>query len=158
MKNMAKDLAIALAIGVCLRIFFINMVHVDGHSMDPTLHDGQYLLAEKVSLWFGQYPDYKDIVIVTDVDIPNEENGRLIKRVIGKPGDTVEVKKGVLYLNGKKQKESYIAEKMNNDFPKTKIKKGEVFVMGDNRNYSSDSRVFGAFKLEQIEASILFKK
>lgn len=154
----ARDMAIALVIGICLRLFVFSFVHVNGISMDHTLRDGQFLAAEKVSLWFNGMPDKGDIVIIKDVDLGGEKTVRIVKRVIGTPGDKVEVKDGVLYVNGKKKTESYIAEPMaKEDFPAITVESDHVFVMGDNRNNSSDSRVFGTFPQHQIDGVVLFQ-
>lgn len=118
--------------------FLVRLVRVDGHSMDPTLQDGQRLL---ISSWAYQ-PQYGDIV-VTDQYI--NYGKPLVKRVIGMEGDTIDIDfgQGVVYRNGEPLDEPYTAEptwlKETVDFPIT-VPEGCVFLMGDNRNHSSDSR------------------
>lgn len=151
-----RDISIAILIGILIRLFVLSVAHVDGHSMDPTLHDRQFLVVEKVSLWFGGVPDRGEIVIVKGVQLPSGEEKRIVKRVIGREGDTIEVIDGVLHLNGQKKNEPYVRDLMTEDMKKVTVGKGTVFVMGDNRNNSSDSRMFGPFPLSQIEGVALF--
>lgn len=125
--------------------FLVRMVIeptiVVGESMFPTLEDGQYLINYKLA-YKTEEPEFGDIVIVEPEKAPTD--GRLIKRVIGLPGDTVEIKNDELYLNGKKLEEPYIREPMKKtENLKVKLGKDEIFVMGDNRNNSLDSRFIG---------------
>lgn len=118
--------------------FVVRVVRVDGRSMNPTLLDGERLLA--TGLFYT--PDRGDIVVI-DAYIPH--GLPLIKRVIGVAGDTIDIdfSEGLVYRNGELLDEPYIAEPTltfeGMTFPLT-VPEGTVFVMGDNRNHSSDSR------------------
>ena len=112
---------------------------VDGHSMEPTLSDGDNLIVDKLSYRFRE-PERYDIIVFP---YQHAENTYYIKRIIGLPGDTVQVIDGYVYINGKKLDEHYGAEVMEDPgIAAEPIKLGddEYFVLGDNRNNSSDSR------------------
>lgn len=113
---------------------------VDGHSMEPTLSDGDNLIVDKLSYRFRD-PERYDIIVFP---YQHAENTYYIKRIIGLPGETVQVIDGYMYINGKKLDEHYGAEVMEDPgIAAEPIKLGddEYFVTGDNRNHSSDSRV-----------------
>lgn len=118
--------------------FFFRIVGVDGDSMKNTLHDGDWLVISN----FNYAPQRKDIVVITQ---PNIKHEPLIKRVVALAGDTVDIDfvRGIVYVNGEVQDEPYITEPtaVQGDvaFPLT-VPEGKVFVMGDNRNESWDSR------------------
>ena len=124
-------------------LFFVQISRVTGHSMDPTFHDGEIVL---VNRRFYQMKDvsYGDVVIA-ETDRGGNVKEQIIKRVIGKPGDRLEYRDGVMYRNGSEISEPYIKEEMKGEPWKTEVGKDEVFLMGDNRNNSADSRTFGAF-------------
>ena len=113
---------------------------VDGHSMEPTLSDGDNLIVDKLSYRFRD-PERYDIIVFP---YQHAENTYYIKRIIGLPGETVQVIDGYMYINGKKLDEHYGAEVMEDPgIAAEPIKLGddEYFVLGDNRNHSSDSRL-----------------
>ena len=113
---------------------------VDGHSMEPTLSDGDNLIVDKLSYRFRD-PERYDIIVFP---YQHAENTYYIKRIIGLPGETVQVIDGYMYINGKKLDEHYGAEVMEDPgIAAEPIKLGddEYFVLRDNRNHSSDSRV-----------------
>ena len=113
---------------------------VDGHSMEPTLSDGDNLIVDKLSYRFRD-PERYDIIVFP---YQHAENTYYIKRIIGLPGETVQVIDGYMYINGKKLDEHYGAEVMEDPgIAAEPIKLGddEYFVLGDNRNHISDSRV-----------------
>lgn len=112
---------------------------VSGHSMEPSLHDHDQLLVDKISYRFREPRRYEIIVF----PYKYEENTYYIKRIIGMPGETVQVKNGIVYINGEPLGEEYGAELMDDPgiagVPVT-LGKDEYFVLGDNRNHSADSR------------------
>ena len=132
--------AIVLAVVAVSLVFTfgVRMIRVDGQSMVPTLRDGQRLLIAS----FPAQPDYGDIVVI---DAYTSYGEPLVKRVIGKAGDTIDIvfQNGVVYRNGQALAEPYTAEptylQESVVFPVT-VPDGCLFVMGDNRNHSTDSR------------------
>ena len=143
-------ISILLVIGIN---FCFQLVLVNGDSMNPTYQNNDFLISSKIA-YKNHSPQKGDIVIVDgksqDLDID------IIKRVVATAGDTVEIKKGQLIINDKKVKEDYIDETMNKDMHKMTVKKNTVFIMGDNRNHSIDSRVFGSIPVQDIMGKVIF--
>lgn len=143
-------ISILLVIGIN---FCFQLVLVNGDSMNPTYQNNDFLISSKIA-YKNHSPQKGDIVIVDgkskDLDID------IIKRVVATAGDTVEIKKGQLIINDKKVKEDYIDETMNKDMHKMTVKKNTVFIMGDNRNHSIDSRVFGSIPIQDIMGKVFF--
>lgn len=146
-----------------LREFVFTPVVVKGHSMDPTLADGERVIALKNT-------EIKRFDIVT-FPAPDEPKKSYIKRVIGLPGDTVESKNDVLYINGKEVKEPYLDEfksevtdgqPLTFDFSlhevtgKETVPDGEYFVLGDNRRNSKDGRMIGFIEKGKISGDVKF--
>ncbi|MBC2026831.1 type I signal peptidase SipX [Listeria welshimeri] len=165
-----KIIIIALVLAFGIRYFLISPVTVNGASMNPTLHDGEHLFINKVS-----DPKRFDIIVFP---APDEENAEYIKRVIGLPGDKVEYKEDQLYINDKKYDEPYLdSEKdalksgylttdVNGDpnFTMAEIKgsngslivpEGQLFVLGDNRQVSKDSRYIGFISQESVLGKVI---
>ncbi len=120
-------------------------------SMQPNLIEGQRLLISRVSYMFGKPQRGEIIVFEPNGYTPDED--RLIKRLIGLPGETIEFRHQSVYINGKELSEPYVnepCEKANCPDKHWSLGADEYFFMGDNRNHSRDSRAFGAIKRKQI--------
>lgn len=120
-------------------------VRVDGVSMRPTLQNGEFILVNKLAYRLG-HPSRGDIVVFK---FPLDPTQDLIKRVIGLPGDHVAVRNGTLYLNDQALQESYIAAEPEYT-GEWVVPEGNLFVLGDNRNDSSDSHSWGMLPLENV--------
>jgi signal peptidase I len=148
-------LAFALVFGV-VRPFVLEAFYIPSGSMVPTLKVGERVFVNKFIYRFSE-PKRGDIIVFRSVDGADED---LIKRVVGLPGDEVAVQNGVLILNGEPQEEPYVNQRFPDDsfYGPTKVPEGKVFVMGDNRSNSADSRVFGPVPMENIagEAFVAF--
>ncbi|NLM27649.1 MAG: signal peptidase I [Clostridiaceae bacterium] len=158
------------------QLFALTTVHQS--SMQNTLFEGHMLIMNKVSYYFTE-PKKGDIIVflngentegfinryrifIKDVRLRFQKSyrtNRLIKRVIAAPGDTIDIRDGKVYINGEAIDEPYVngvTPSMSNNYPLT-LKDGEFFVMGDNRENSSDSRSFGPIKRENIEGRAMFR-
>jgi signal peptidase I len=136
-------------------LYFVQISRVVGDSMNPTYKNGNIVLVNKK---FYSYSDvkYGDVVVAKANFGDGEE--QIIKRVIGKGGDVLACKSGVMYRNGKKLNETYIKEKMFDDNWTVTVKKGCLFCMGDNRNNSADSREIGSINFKtNIVGKVFFK-
>jgi len=145
------SIAIAVAIAVLVRTFIFEPIQVDGESMSPTLHSHQSLGVEKVSRYFG-LPERGKIVIV---HYPKSDDA-YVKRVIGLPGETVEIKDSTVYVNGSPLSESYTSQDSYHDMDPVTVPEDSIFVMGDNRANSQDSRYVGSIKENLIIGRALF--
>lgn len=137
-------------------LYFVQISRVVGSSMENTYHNGNVILVDKVFYKQGE-ANYNDIVVVR-YPVSDDED-QIIKRVVGLPGDHLEMKNNQLYRNGELLKEDYIKEPMegNEDFSYD-IPEGKVFVMGDNRNHSVDSRMIGYVDFdEDVVGRVFFK-
>lgn len=147
-KIKVKDIIsfmIVIVLAVLFVVFVAQRTRVVGSSMEPTYHDGDQLIVNKILYRFSK-PKRND-VIVFEMD----DERHLIKRVKGLPGDTVQVKDGSIYINGKIQKEEFPQmDACGSAATPLTLGKDEYFVLGDNRNHSSDSREFGPVKKKQI--------
>ncbi len=137
--------------------FFFKPALTRGDSMVPTLHDGDLTIVRA----FNYTPTHGDIVVLKDRDLDDKH---LVKRVIAMAGDKVDIDftSGVVYLNDTPLEEGYVNEptyaKYDVDFPVV-VPQGHIFVLGDNRNYSHDSRTgdMGMIPLEQLEGKVVFR-
>jgi signal peptidase I len=159
---------IAFALALFISIFIVQPYKVEGHSMDPTLHDQERLLVSKLPHAFSTMPEYGDILIIDSridrkrsfkddvIEFPvfqflsgTKDHVFYVKRLIGKPGDVLEFKDHIVYRNGVALNEPYIKETMNYSSDKKWVVPEEhIFVMGDNRNNSNDSRSIGFIPID----------
>lgn len=144
--DLFETIVIALSIFALIYLFLFQPHQVRGSSMYPNFHDGEYLLTDKISYQFS-LPDRGDVVIFK---APGNEEYDYIKRIIGLPGERVEIENGQILVNGTPLKESYLPESLptnSGSFLKEGriilVKGDEYLVMGDNRPHSSDSRTWG---------------
>jgi signal peptidase I len=170
MWSWISTIGIAFAVSSIIGIFIIQPYKVEGHSMDPTLHDKERVYVSKLPHTFSYLPEYGDIVIIDSrVDrgrtikddvlenpifqllLNTTDHAFYIKRVIGKPGDILEFRNHVVYRNGTSLVEPYIKEMMQYESDqKWIVPENHIFVMGDNRNNSEDSRMIGYIPLDHV--------
>lgn len=147
LREVLETVLPALLIALLINIFIGQATRVEGQSMEPSLYTNQRLVVEKVSYRLHG-PDRFDVVVLR---APNQGSDPLIKRVIGLPGETVEIHDGHVYINGELLKEDYISQETRpGREPKVLVPPLHVFVLGDNRNHSNDSRSFGPVPIEDI--------
>ncbi len=142
-------LAFGLVFGV-VRPFIVEAFVIPSESMAPTLQVGDRVLANKFIYDFSD-PERGDVIVFESVEMEGQD---LIKRVVGTPGDTIAVREGTLYVNGEPQQEEYLNQQGSGLSPpqdRITVPEDSVFVMGDNRANSRDSRFFGAVPEENIE-------
>jgi signal peptidase I len=156
-----RDLIFALMIAALVVVFIVQPVKVEGTSMLPRLHDGERIFVNKL-IYYDEYRwapkvDRGDIVVFWFPDDPAKS---YIKRVIGLPGDKVEMREGILIVNGSELEEPYLDKKLSlspRSHPEVDVKPGYYFVMGDNRDNSSDSRTWGLVPKKYIYGKALFR-
>lgn len=155
--NLLKELVpyvIIIFVVALIRTFIVTPVRVNGDSMYPYLKDGEILLLNKYDKSYKRF----------DIIVANASNTKVIKRIIGLPGENIEYKNCKLYINGNEIND-YVSECITNDFSLESlydyvvIPEGYYFVMGDNRKESSDSRDYriGLINEEQIEGKSFFR-
>lgn len=150
-----KLIVTAFIIAYVLKTFIFQIAYVKGPSMQPTLYQGQVLIVSKISYRVGE-PKRGEIVVIND----KLENKDLIKRVIGLPGETIEIKNGSVYIDGNLLSPDYTdIPTYENGFNKAKASDNQYFVLGDNRTESRDSRsdTLGFVKEKNIIGKAVFR-
>lgn len=150
-KSFLKELIpyiIIILVVVIIRMFIVTPVRVDGPSMNPTLEDKQLLILSKYQKKYERF----------DIIVFNHHGEKLVKRIIGLPGDKVEYKNNLLYINGEMMEESF-EHIVTSDFKLSDIGYDIIpddmyFVVGDNRKNSLDSRYIGLISKEDIEGVV----
>ena len=153
-RSWGRDLVIALSLAVVIIIFFYQPVKVEGTSMTPLISDQERIFINKFVYRFE--PIHRGDVVV--FWYPLDRTKSFIKRVVGLPDDTVEIREGQVYVNGKMLIEPYLQGESEDlgAFSATRIPAGEYFVMGDHRNSSNDSRIFGPVPRSFIYGKAVF--
>jgi signal peptidase I len=126
-------------------------IRVDGSSMEPSLHSGEFVIVNRLAYKLGE-PEHSDVVVF---HFPGDPDQEYIKRIIGLPGDRVRVQDGVVYINNQAIDEPYIAASPRYQGDWT-VPADHIFVLGDNRNNSSDSHNFGAVPVVNIIGEAFF--
>lgn len=132
---------------IIIRMYIITPVRVDGASMNRTLEDGDILLLYKMAKI-----DRYDIVVLDE----EYDNEIIIKRIIGLPGETVEIKNGKIYINDEEIEDEY-GYGDTSDYDKITLGDDEYFILGDNRLISKDSRYFGPIKEDDLMGEVVFR-
>jgi len=158
-----KYILIAVMIGLLLVVFVIQRNSVIGDSMVPNYRQDDQLLVEKISKLFDGI-GYGDVITIkTDKLSGHEGSPNIIKRVVGLPGDLIEIRTDGVYRNGELLDESgYLSSTVSTEirnlaFAKVKLADDEYYVLGDNRPISLDSRSFGPVKLDYVIGSVLIR-
>jgi signal peptidase I len=157
--ELIKITAIALVIVIPIRYFLFQPFLVKGQSMEPNFKEGDYLIVDEISYRI-RAPERGDVIVL---NFPQNPSQRLIKRIMGLPGETVEVKDNKVSVCKEDScqtlnESSYIPNSLQTDGDlKIELKQNEYFVMGDNRPYSFDSRRFGVLPKEDIIGKVFLR-
>jgi signal peptidase I len=167
-QNLRENLilvAVALLLAFLIRTFIAEPRYIPSESMVPTLNVGDRLVVEKVLYKFHP-PHFGDIVVFNPpLELQRRgypKNQAFIKRIIGQPGDKINIENNHVYLNGKPLTENYIQDNYITPRPEqlynqTQVPENQFFVMGDNRNDSNDSRYWGFLPTENIIGRAVFR-
>jgi signal peptidase I len=148
------ELAVALAMAMFIVVFLFQPVNVEGTSMAPTLSNQEHLFINKFIYHFEPI-ERGDVVVFW---YPLDPAKSFIKRVVGLPGDTVAIRRGHVYVNGREISEPYVPKRYLGDesYPPVVVPKGDYYVMGDHRDDSYDSRSFGPVPRKYIYGKAVF--
>jgi signal peptidase I len=159
-KENAQIVAIGLILALLIRALIAEPRYIPSESMLPTLELGDRLVVEKVSYRFGS-PHQGDIVVFSPPPqlqmLGYDADQAFIKRIIALPGETVAVKDGSVYLNERCLEEDYILENPHYNLSPTEVPPGYLFVMGDNRNNSNDSHIWGLLPVKNLIGRAVFR-
>ena len=163
--DIIETVVIALSIFLVVYLFLLQPHQVNGQSMVPNFQSGEYVLTDKISYRLGT-PQRGDVVVFhapKEANCPEGTGCDFIKRIMGLPGETVEIKENGIWVNGQKLNEPYIPvdfETLAGQYTKGKViilGPSEYFVCGDNRPYSSDSRAWGPITQDEIVGRAFFR-
>lgn len=154
-----QTLVVFGAIFALIYLFIAQFHKVSGNSMIPTLHNGDYLITEKISYKFNN-PKRGQIIVLKN---PRDESQDFIKRIIAAPGDTIKIEANSIFINGEKITENYLPPETPTrsgafltESTAIKVSSNQYLVLGDNREHSSDSREWGAVTKEEIVGRAFF--
>lgn len=160
LKDNFQTIAIALILAFLLRTFVAEPRYIPSDSMYPSLETGDRVVVEKVSGYFHP-PQQGDIVVFQPPEQLQmqgyEKEQAFIKRVIGEADETISVRDGIVYLNDRPLEENYIAEVPKYEMGSVRIPQDRLFVMGDNRNNSNDSHIWGFLPTKNVIGRAIFR-
>lgn len=154
--SLLRDIAISVVLAVVLIVFIYQPVKVEGTSMMPGLTDQERIFINKYTYKLGSGSIAREDLVV--FHYPNDPTQSYIKRIIGIPGDTVQIIEGTVYVNGRKLDEPYVPEEYRDhvSLPLEKVPPEDYFVLGDHRSSSNDSRVWGFVDRKAIYGKAVF--
>ena len=154
LRSWTRDLAVSLGLAIVVMIFLYQPVKVEGTSMNPLLSDQERIFINKFIYRFEPI-ERGDVVVFW---YPLDRSKSFIKRVVGLPGETVEIRMGRVYINGEDLKDQFVPSTYldGSNYTPRKIPDSEYFVMGDHRDSSNDSRVFGPVQRQFIYGKAVF--
>jgi len=151
LREIAETLILALLMYVLVNLLTAR-IQVDGSSMEPSFHDKDAVVVYKLAYRFGEI-ERGDVIVFP---YPLDPELDYIKRVIGLPGDRVRIDDNVVYVNDQPLEEPYTMAATNGNFAEIGVPLGHVFVLGDNRNDSGDSRFWGTLPIDTIVGKAIF--
>lgn len=146
LREVVETVIPAVLIAIFITLFLAQATQVYGQSMEPNLHAGQRLIVEKVS--YRLHPPRRGDIIV--LQLPEQGGNFLIKRVVGLPGETIEVRNQQVFIDGQPLNETYLSQPIRRSMSLRRIPDDSIFVLGDNRGFSNDSRSFGPVLLSNV--------
>ena len=154
LKSWFRDILLAIAIAIFIVIFIVQPVKVEGTSMQPQLADQDRIFVNRFIYRFKEI-DRGDVVVFW---YPKDQTKSFIKRVIGVPGDSVEIRRGAVLINDELIEEPYLKREFRDSqsFNKVVVPDGEYFVLGDHRDSSNDSRSWGFVDKSLIYGKAIF--
>jgi signal peptidase I len=154
LRNWTRDLAVALLLAIVVMIFLYQPVKVEGNSMNPLLSDQERIFINKFVYHFEPI-DRGDVIVFW---YPLDRSKSFIKRVVGLPGETIQIRAGDVYIDGKELSDQYVPPSYldGSNYGPVKISPEQYFVMGDHRDSSNDSRVFGPVPRSLIYGKAVF--
>jgi signal peptidase I len=155
LKEYVKSIVIALILSFGIRVAIVEAYHIPTGSMIPTIMEHDRIMSNKFIYRFVD-PKPGEVVVFTPPSSAHSDAPRFVKRLIGVEGDRIEVKDGVVYRNGLRLSEPYINQTPDYTLPLTRVPKGSVFVLGDNRRNSFDSHAWGFLPRKNIIAKAMF--
>ena len=157
LKDVVDAVVWAGVVALLLIHFVVRSFYIPSESMLPTLQVNDFIMVNELIYDFTE-PSRGDVVVFHPPPTYTGPNSDLIKRVVGVEFDTIEIRDGKLRVNGIELEESHLPEPMTSDFEPTVVEKGHIFVMGDNRNFSRDSRIFKQVPLSKLvgRAELIF--
>lgn len=154
-RDWILPLIVAVVLALTIRTFVAEARYINSESMVPTLRVNDRVFVDKI-FYKMKGIERQDVIIFAP---PPQAHTRddYIKRVLGLPGDEVEIRDGMLFINGEAVEEIYLAEPMEGSYGPVVVPEGQFFVLGDNRNNSSDSRAWGFVPIENVKGKAILR-